>query len=142
MTYKELVEKLLSVLASHNLVNETMYGLPYNVNEFAAVGRKYILAVLVPTTSPTTSETIAFGFTLTTMDVISKTEDNRLQIQSDCIKVLADFIRQVNENEDFDLVGPPSITAFQENFSDYCAGASMDIQILIPFEDICITPFE
>jgi len=142
MTYKELVDTIVSKMASHKMVNESIYAVRWEVNEITKGGRKYFLSVLIPTTSTVTETQINFGFQLVVMDIISKTENNKLQIQSDCVGILNDYYNFLVNDDEFVITVVPSITVFEENFSDFCAGAGMELNIAIDNTGSCDLPFE
>jgi len=141
MKYKKLVEEILKQCLDHRMVAEAIYTTEAKVNELAKVGRKYFLCALIPSSSPSTTNTVNYGFTLVCMDVISKTEDNTLQIQSDCIGILTDLISEIKFKEELDLINDPVFNVFQENYGDFCAGAAIDLQFEVPSTGACDLPF-
>jgi len=141
MNYKQLVEALTSQMAKHKMVKESIYALRWEVNEIAKPGRKYFLSALIPTTATVSDPQISYGFQLVVMDIISKTENNKLQIQSDCVGILNDFYNWISDENEFVLSEEPVITVFEENFSDFCAGAGMEFNIAIDNTGSCLLPF-
>jgi len=141
MTYIELVNKILETTASHKMVNESIYTSVAKINEMAKPGRKYFLCALISGSSPILENVINYSFTLICMDIISKTENNILQIQSDCIGVLNDIFAKLNFDDDIPIINQPNIIPFEENYGDFCAGAAIDIIIEVDAQGACLLPF-
>jgi len=142
MTYKELVDIVVNKMLTHKLVNESIYATRWEVNEHAKPGRKYFLSVLVPISSTLTEAQINYSFQLVVMDVISKTENNKLQIQSDCAGILNDFYNYLAQTDELVVSAVPAITMFEENFGDFCAGAAMELNLAVDNTGSCNLPFE
>ena len=141
MTYKQIVDTIVAKMATHKMVKESIYSLRWEVNELAKPGRKYFLSVLVPTTSTNEGELINTGFQLIVMDIISKTENNKLQIQSDSMGIIQDFYNFIKNDDTIAKLPTVTLTVFEENFGDFCAGAGMEFTVQVPNSGSCDLPF-
>jgi hypothetical protein len=142
MTLKELVDDFEKLCLSHKQVKEFVYCQPALVNEQAKAGRKYFLIVMAPSTTVLGSEIIARSFNITCMDIIDKTTNNKLQIQSDCEGILNDLVNFLKfQDTEVSVNVSQELSLFEENWGDFCAGASMVLTFETDNTGSCDLPF-
>lgn len=65
------------------------------------------------------------------------------EIMSDMLQLATDFVAQFTNNYELELVGSPSVTFFDDVFSDRVAGCRIQFNLAIPFgASICAIPNE
>lgn len=65
------------------------------------------------------------------------------EIMSDMLQLATDYVAQFTNNYDLELIGSPSVTFFDDVFSDRVAGCRVQFNLAIPFgASICAIPNE
>jgi hypothetical protein len=77
----------------------------------------------------------------TTADGVDLQQLQPDEIMSDMLQLATDYVAQFTNNYDLELVGSPSVTFFDDVFSDRVAGCRVQFNLAIPFgPSICAIP--
>jgi hypothetical protein len=79
-----------------------------------------------------------FNFTIMVMEIMDNSQVNEADIWNDSVMILEDFIKFLQWNSStyyrVEFGGQLQISPFTERFTEYCAGASLQIKIEVDFD--------
>jgi hypothetical protein len=139
------IEYLKTVCLSHKQVKNFIFCEAWEVLGIIKPGIKYPLVMLNPIPGLLTQTVVRRGYLMSVMDKPSKAldMDNTLLIQSDCEQILLDILNKVVfEDDEVVFINEPVTNIFKENFGDWVAGASCEVQTESDNEGSCDAPFE
>ena len=155
MNYKDVVDRIRQVVFDHNMLVDFGYGQLSDIKtrsegpEGEAQGADYPYLFLNPTQHQRTETQIAYNFNMIVMDMAREEEgdvyQNFLAIQSDCIQYIDDVVARLyyHYKDKPEIQFNFSYTPFYERFQDDLAGATANIQIIVPTNiNECIAPFD
>lgn len=129
---------LLQVADSNYLVNESFVGDVYTIN---SKENKFGCFVVTPMNAVKYSVgTIRYTYVLYYIDRLTKKEDNIDFVQTDGVNVLKGLINFISEHG----IEPEEgyeFTLFKQKFSDWCAGAYVNVSFLVPDNDCDVNDF-
>ncbi len=155
MNYKDVVDRIRQVVFDHNMLVDFGYGQLSDIKtrsegpEGEAQGADYPYLFLNPTQHQRTETQITYNFNMIVMDMAREEEgdvyQNFLAIQSNCIQYIDDVVARLyyHYQDKPEIQFNFSYTPFYERFQDNLAGATANIQIIVPTNiDNCIAPFD
>lgn len=132
MILSELNNLLINVARSNYLVNEAFVGDVYTIN---SKENKFGCFVATPMTGVKMAlGTIRYRYVLYYIDRLTKKEDNIDFVQSDAVSVLKGIIDFFQEYG-IEVVEGYEFTLFRQKFSDWCAGAYLNVSFVVPDND-------
>lgn len=132
MILSELNRLLVNVASSNYLVNDAFVGDVYTIN---AKENKFGCFVATPMTAVKyVAGTIRYTYYLYYIDRLTKDEVNIDFVQSDAVSVLKGIIDFVGNNG-VEIGDGYEFTLFREKFSDWCAGAYVNVTMIVPDND-------
>lgn len=143
MTYKQIVEKIETIVLSHQSVNNFGYGMLSDIKPKAT---DYPYVFLNPETHTRQQNTTTYSFNLIVMDLVnnnSPSPDKDLIVEDRCIKIILDILSKIEyDTPEIDFNKQGALTNFVERFDDDVAGATYNLQIVVrdPL-DKCNAPF-
>ena len=149
MTYKEIVDKIASIVSRHYIIQDFGYGALTDiktVNDDGTQRVNYPYVFLNPTQSARTGQSITYRFNLIAMDVCEEEQgySNWLEVQSACQQYISDILAQLRFGQpllDADLTLNVNLTPFKERFQDTVAGMTATLEIEVPDSlNDCIVP--
>lgn len=125
MILSELNRLLVQVARSSYLVNDSFVGDVYTIN-----GKENRFACFVATPMNAVKETgiIRYTYVLYYIDRLTKDEVNIDYVQSDAVSVLKGIIDFLGENG-IEVNDGYEFTLFKQQFSDWCAGAYVSVDL-------------
>lgn len=156
MNYKEIVDRIRQVVFDHKMLVDFGYGQISDIKTRSegegvgeAQGADYPYCFLNPQAHQRTETQITYNFNMILMDMAREEEgddyQNFLAIQSDCIQYIDDIVARLYYyyKDQPEIQFNYSYTPFYERFQDDLAGATANIQIVVPTNiNECIAPFE
>lgn len=149
MTYKEIVDKIASIVSRHYIIQDFGYGALTDiktVNDDGTQRVNYPYVFLNPTQSARTGQSITYRFNLIAMDVCEEEQgySNWLEVQSACQQYISDILAQLRFGKPLlnaDLTLNVNLTPFKERFQDTVAGMTATLEIEVPDSlNDCIVP--
>lgn len=132
MILSELNNLLINVARSSYLVQEAFVGDVYTIN---SKENKFGCFVATPMTGVKMDlGTIRYRYVLYYIDRLTKKEDNIDFVQSDAVSVLKGIIDFFQEYG-IEVVEGYEFTLFRQKFSDWCAGAYLNVSFVVPDND-------
>jgi hypothetical protein len=143
MTYQQVVNRLLTIMNNHYLINQTGYG---NLSDIHTPDDEespdYPYAFLNPISVSVGAFSFSSQFNLILMDQVTDgdtTAAEDIKVQSNCLMYLQDIMshfRQTDEDRNLDIVVDVNATPFKERFEDNVAGvtAQITIQSITPLD--------
>lgn len=132
MILSELNNLLINVARSNYLVQEAFVGDVYTIN---SKENKFGCFVATPMTGVKMAlGTIRYRYVLYYIDRLTKKEDNIDFVQSDAVSVLKGIIDFFQEYG-IEVVEGYEFTLFRQKFSDWCAGAYLNVSFVVPDND-------
>lgn len=132
MILSELNTILVNTARSHYLVNEAFVGDVYTIN---SKENKFGCFVATPMTAVKLGTgTIRYRYVLYYIDRLTKAEDNIDFVQSDGVNVLKGILNFLDSNGG-QIEEGYEFTLFRQKFSDWCAGAYVNVSIVVPDDD-------
>ena len=154
MNYRDVVDRIRQVVFDHNMLVDFGYGQLSDIKtrsegEGEQDGADYPYLFLNPTQHQRSETQITYNFNMIVMDMAREEEgdvyQNFLGIQSDCIQYIDDVVARLyyHYKDKPEIQFNYSYTPFYERFQDQLAGATANIQIIVPTNiDNCIAPFD
>lgn len=135
MTLLEIINLIKDTALSQPNVRTCYEGSVYDLNADPAID--YDVVVITQDVHRESQGFVYYGFHLFFVTrLMSDLETNRLQGQSDGMRVLSNIIRTVSERIDMDYPDI-SFTMFSEKFADECCGVYCSVEFAIPAQIIC-----
>ncbi len=143
MTYQQVVNRLLAIMDSHFLINQTGYG---NLSDIHTPDDEkspdYPYAFLNPISVNVGEYSFNSQFNLIIMDQVTDgdtTAAEDIKVQSNCLMYLQDIMshfRQTDDDRNLDIEVNVTATPFKERFEDNVAGvtAQITIQSITPLD--------
>lgn len=132
MILSELNNMLVNVANGYYLVNEAFVGDVYTIN---SKENRFACFVATPMNAAKTNVgTIRYSYYLYYIDRLTKQEDNIDFVQSDAVSVLKGIIEFLGQNE-VEIEEGYEFTLFRQKFSDWCAGAYVSVNFIVPDND-------
>jgi len=143
MTYQQVVNRLLTIMNNHYLINQTGYG---NLSDIHTPDDEeapdYPYAFLNPISVNVGEYSFASQFNLIIMDQVTDgdtTAAEDIKVQSNCLMYLQDIMshfRQTDDDRNLDISVNVTATPFKERFEDNVAGvtAQITIQSITPLD--------
>lgn len=128
------VNKILIDTASSNyLVHQAFAGDIYDID---TKENKFGVFVATPM-SATKGDAgmIVYNYTLYYVDRLTQDERNMDFIQSDAVSMLKSLINFLENEQIINVEDDYNFTLFRHQFTDWCAGAYVDINIIVPDTD-------
>ena len=137
-----ITNEIIAFYTAHKQVKKVGSDFQEQMGNFATKDEQYPIVFIVPEGVTPTENTSEFSFTLFCFDIIQKDRANIITILSDTQQILNDlnFYFTFSTNFAFDVVGPPSFTALNNDLLDYAAGYSMSISLTVPAWTDCQVP--
>lgn len=136
MNYQQIVDRLLAIMDSHLLINQTGYG---NLSDIQTPDSEespnYPYAFLNPVNITVGAFSVDLNFNLVLMDQIVDGEGDQseeIKVQSNCLMYLQDIMshfRQIGEDRNMDIDVDVIATPFKERLQDNVAGIGAQITI-------------
>lgn len=154
MNYRDVVDRIRQVVFDHKMLVDFGYGQLSDIKtrsegEGEAQGADYPYLFLNPVAHQRTETEIAYNFNMIVMDMAREEEgdvyENFLGIQSNCMQYIDDVVARLyyHYKDKPEIQFNYSYTPFYERFQDDLAGATANIQIVVPTNiNDCITPFD
>ena len=134
MTYKEIVDRIKTVVDNHKMVVDFGYG---NLSDIKAnadgnESADYPYAFLNPTNHSRSGQAVTYRFNLILMDMVL--DEDYLKIQSEAQQYIDDILAHLRfgYNDQVDLTLNVTLTPFKERFQDVVAGMTATLEIVIP----------
>ena len=131
MILAELNKLLLNVARSSYLVNDAFIGDVYTIN---GKENKFGIYVATPMSAVKESGTIRYTYYMYYIDRLTKDEANIDFVQSDAVSMLKGLLDYI-EGQGVEIETGYEFTLFRQKFSDWCAGAYVDVNILVADND-------
>lgn len=131
MILAELNKLLLNVARSSYLVNDAFIGDVYTIN---GKENKFGCFVATPMSAVKESGTIRYTYYMYYIDRLTKAEDNIDFVQSDAVSMLKGLLDYI-EGQGVEIESGYEFTLFRQQFSDWCAGAYVNVSILVADND-------
>ena len=129
MILSELNKLLVNVANSNYLVNQAFVGDVYTIN---AKENRFGCFVATPMSAVKYSiGSIRYTYYLYYIDRLTKDEANIDFVQSDAVSVLKGIIDFIGNNG-VEIEDGYEFTLFREKFSDWCAGAYVNVRMIVP----------
>lgn len=130
MSFLEVVNNILNVASSHNLIKEVHYG---SIYDFENSGdRKYSNFVLTENTATRNEYSTIYNFTAFVTDRLLNDESNKLEVQSLSKTILEEILLKLENVSTFNF------TFWTDKFTDICAGCYCTFDIEVPNEMACV----
>ena len=132
MILSELNMLLVNVARSNYLVNDAFVGDVYTIN-----GKENRFGCFVATPMTALKQDIGYiryTYVLYYIDRLTKAEDNIDFVQSDAVTLLNGVIDFIGE-QGIEVESGYEFTLFRQKFSDWCAGAYVSVNFLVPYND-------
>ena len=131
MILAELNKMLLNVARSNYLVNDAFIGDVYTIN---GKENRFGCFVATPMSAVKESGTITYNYYLYYIDRLTKDEMNIDFVQSDAVSMLKGLLDFIEQNG-VEVETGSEFTLFRQQFSDWCAGAYVNVNILVADND-------
>lgn len=132
MILSELNKLLVNIANSNFLVHQAFVGDVYTIN---AKENRFGCFVATPMTAVKSGiGTIRYTYVLYYIDRLTKDEANIDFVQTDAVNLLKGVIEFLGEN-DVEIEDSYEFTLFRQKFDDWCAGAYVSVNILVPDND-------
>ena len=131
MILAELNKMLLNVARSNYLVNDAFIGDVYTIN---GKENRFGCFVATPMSAVKESGTITYNYYLYYIDRLTKDEMNIDYVQSDAVSMLKGLLDFIEQNG-VEVETGSEFTLFRQQFSDWCAGAYVNVNILVADND-------
>ena len=132
MILSELNKLLVNIANSNFLVHQAFVGDVYTIN---AKENRFGCFVATPMTAVKSGiGTIRYTYVLYYIDRLTKDEANIDFVQTDAVNLLKGVIEFLGENG-VEIEGDYEFTLFRQKFDDWCAGAYVQVNILVPDND-------
>ena len=131
MILSELNKLLMNVARSSYLVNETFCGDVYTIN---SKENKFGCFVATPMKAVKDNGIIEYTYVLYYIDRLTKDEANIDDVQSDGVSVLKGVIDYIGQNG-VEVENGYEFILFRQKFSDWCAGAYVNVHMSVPDND-------
>ena len=129
MILSELNKLLVNIASSNYLVNDAFVGDVYTIN---GKENRFGCFVATPmTANKVTVGTIRYNYVLYYIDRLTKDESNIDYVQSDAVSVLKGILNFIDE-QGIEVEDGYEFTLFRQKFSDWCAGAYVSVNIMVP----------
>ena len=142
-TLRGFIKDLRIIYEEHQFINDFGFGfvedISFKKQNEGMVQYPYLYAI--PSISTIDEREVKYTLTLVMMDrVVNYTDDNLLDILSDCNQYLQDVISQFKYSftaadgdytETYDIELPITLSPFADKYDDYVAGFSCDITIVL-----------
>lgn len=129
MILSELNKLLVNIASSNYLVNDAFVGDVYTIN---GKENRFGCFVATPmTANKMTVGTIRYNYVLYYIDRLTKDESNIDYVQSDAVSVLKGILNFIDE-QGIEVEDGYEFTLFRQKFSDWCAGAYVSVNIMVP----------
>lgn len=129
MILSELNKLLVNIASSNYLVNDAFVGDVYTIN---GKENRFGCFVATPmTANKVTVGTIRYNYVLYYIDRLTKDESNIDYVHSDAVSVLKGILNFIDE-QGIDVEDGYEFTLFRHKFSDWCAGAYVSVNIMVP----------
>ena len=152
MTYKQIVDRIKSVVYNHKILVDFGYG---NLSDIKTRSQNdtdkgsddqadYPYVFVNPTNHTRTQQSITYRFNLIVMEM-AKDDEATLQVQSDCQQYIDDILAELRfgYGDQVDLTLNVNLTPFKERFQDTVAGMTASIEVVVPSAlNQCIAPIE
>jgi hypothetical protein len=123
---------LVNIANSNFLVHQAFVGDVYTIN---AKENRFGCFVATPMTAVKSGiGTIRYTYVLYYIDRLTKDEANIDFVQTDAVNLLKGVIEFLGENG-VEIEGDYEFTLFRQKFDDWCAGAYVQVNILVPDND-------
>ena len=89
-------------------------------------------ANLIDVTAPTLN-TKNYNFNLLVFDTLNPNKENEQEVWSDCLSICEDIVRFLYwaQSKNYNIILPVKFTTFTERFTDFVAGANLNITIQV-----------
>lgn len=136
MTVNNVKGLFQNIASSHYNINGFGFGNLFEMNGEIKPGIIYPFLWVVPLDSVTTENTQQRRFLLLIGGQVKKDKTNRDEVWSDSEQTMNDIVKILkNESDDYELIGEPSITFFDEQHSDWIAGCQAEIVLQSDFNN-------
>jgi hypothetical protein len=136
MILSELNKLILDVAGSNYLVNAAFVGDVYEIN---AKENRFGCFVATPmTANKNTAGTITYTYVMYYIDRLTKDESNIDLVQTDAMTVLTGLIGWLQDQSGvlLDIGIDTTYTLFRQKFDDWCAGAWLQVSLVVP-DSLC-----
>ena len=146
LSYNQIIELFTAISEAHYQIKRFGTGelSEADLNKFISENPQYPVFWATPVNVQSAPNTILYQFNLLFFDIVNKDKNNEQEVLSDTLQIALDVYRILKlENEEFGVVGDPTISPFAGRYSEWVAGWAMDIQIEVIFQDnLCDIPYE
>lgn len=136
MTLKQTIQLLKTIASSKPNIRYVAEGNVYELNQKPDV--EYGVFYITQSQSEVYENYIKYKLSLFFIDRLTDGFDNRLQIQSDGIRVIKNILNTFEDMGDDEVEYPLSFTSFNERFCDECAGVFTTVSIITDGESGCV----
>ena len=134
MILSNLNDLLIKTAMSNYLVNDAYAGDVYDIN---SKENKYGCFVATPRTATRTDGgTITYNYVLYFIDRLTEDEKNLDFVQSDAVSVLKGLLSFLEDEGYIQVDGLFQFTLFRHQFDDWCAGAYVEVNLIVS-DDEC-----
>lgn len=128
MTINNIKGLFENIGSAHYNIEQVGFGSMFEINGDLKPGLKYPLLWVIPRSTTVTENTHQRRFGLMVAGLVKKDKSNRDDVWSDTEQTLTDVIKILkNESDDYNLVGDPEITPFDEQHGDWLTGCQAEI---------------
>ena len=140
MTLRDTILLLERIASEQPAIHTIVRNNVYKLSDHPAVQYGVFAWTQGQHTGSLDSWAVGFRFTLFYVDRLTEDKQNQIEIQSTAVSVLDNILRGISaEGVEVD---PWTITTFNEDFADACAGAFASVRILVPQDSICVDTYE
>lgn len=136
MTLKETIELLKTIAQSQPNIRYVGEGNVYELNHKPDI--EYGVFYITQSNTQIFDNYVQYNLNLFYVDRLTDDFDNRLQVQSDGIRVIKNILNIYEDMGDDEISYPLNFTSFNERFCDECAGVFTTVSIVTDGLSGCI----
>ena len=146
LSYNQIIDLFTAISQAHYQIKRFGTGelSEADLNKFISENPQYPVFWATPVNVSSAPNTIQYSFNLLFFDIVNKDKNNEQEVLSDTLQIALDVYRILKlENDEFGVVGDPTISPFAGRYSEWVAGWSMEVVIEVIFQDnLCDIPYE
>lgn len=135
MTLKETIELLKNIALSQPNIRYVGDGNVYELNHKPDI--EYGVFYITQSNTQVYENYVQYNLNLFFVDRLTDGFDNRLQVQSDGIRVIKNIVNIFEDAADCEITYPLNFTSFNERFTDECCGVFTTISIISDGDNNC-----
>jgi len=140
-SFIQIVDFISGFTSQHLQVKSFMAGFRFDLNTAQTLDNNYPLIYVEPTSHSIVDWVQTYNLRVYCMDIKQKDSSNELDILSDCLQILNDLYKYIqnntNQTTDFDyqIINEPFSTPFTNYGVEFCSGWYMDIDLQTTIND-------